>query len=220
MVPTWVAILGGQIISNKIHYNYSIIYIYIYIYFPLYSHYIKLYHSISHCWFLPPFSHLGEVHAKQVVTHLPHLVQTCHQVLARDWSLGIPWREIDNLGPPGPTSADLVFPRSWRQFEVLGVSLPGIHKKTLGGTSKNGWNWMWYVNHQSNFATWGLKPDPKKVVDYWVTSWYVTSFQIALQDTFRGGPCRSRLKCHIDNHQNRRPKKTEQSSWSHDLCPK
>ena len=50
MVPTWVAILGGQIISNKIHYNYSIIYIYIYIYFPLYSHYIKLYHSISHCW--------------------------------------------------------------------------------------------------------------------------------------------------------------------------
>ena len=210
MVPTWVAILVGQIISNKIHYNYSIIYIYIYIslYIPIISNYIIVYPTAGE---IPPFSHLGEVHAKQVVTHLPHLVQTCHQVLARHFGVLESARQ-HRIGPPGPTSADLVFPRSWRQFEVLGVSQ---------GDPPNSWShrrylqkWVkligWYVNHQSNFATWGLKPDPKKVVDYWVTSWYVT----------REGPCRSRLKFHIDNHQNRRPKKDEQSSWSHDLSPK
>ena len=126
-------------------------------------------------------------------------------------SEGIPWR--DNIR------------RTSFFHEVGGSSKSWVHKGIQGSTKllkRYLQKWVkligWYV-FTTNFATWGLKPDPKKVVDYWVTSWYVTSFQIALQDTFREGPCRSRLKCHIDNHQNRRPKKAEQSSWSHDLSP-
>ena len=200
MVPIWVAILGGQIISNKIHYNYSIIYIYlhiyIYIYYTVYIYICSLYIStISNYIIVYPTVGFS-LHFPTLVKSMPSKSSRTSRTWFRRATRSSFFQEV------GGTS------KSWDK---------GIHHQSLLDTSKNGWNWMWYVNHQSDFATWGLlKPDPKKVVDY-VTSWYVTSFQIALQDTFREDPCRSRLKCHIDNHQNRRPKKAEQSSWSHDL---